>query len=90
MIVNLTNDAWFGDTTEPWITSRWPDARGRASSVPHSVDQQRCQRGHRSRRACHRAERNISPGDVDAIAHWMKGAKTGYEMWAIFRGGWPP
>ena len=59
MIVNVTNDAWFGDTTEPWIhLALARDARGRAPPLPLALHQQRRERGYRSGRPGHRPQRS--------------------------------
>jgi apolipoprotein N-acyltransferase len=82
MIVNLTNDAWFGDTTEPWIhlalaqmravEHRRYLIRSTNSGVSAVIDPV-------GRVIAHSG--TFRPETVDAIAHWMKGPKTGYEIW---------
>ena len=81
LIVNLTNDAWFGDTTEPWIHLALVEAaRRRAPALLRALDQQRGERDHRSRRARRRARRDVQGGRRFAgeIA-WLHGT-TVYEV----------
>jgi apolipoprotein N-acyltransferase len=82
MLVNVTNDAWFGDTTEPWIhlalaqmravEHRRYLVRSTNSGVSAIIDP---------------VGRVIAHGGtfrqetVDAVAHWMRGPRTGYELW---------
>jgi apolipoprotein N-acyltransferase len=81
MIVNVTNDAWFGDTTEPWIhlalsqiravEHRRYLLRSTNSGVSAVIDPV-------GRVIAHSG--TFRQETVDAIAHWMKGPKTGYEI----------
>jgi apolipoprotein N-acyltransferase len=82
MIVNVTNDAWFGDTTEPWIhlalakmraiEHRRYLLRSTNSGVSAVIDPV-------GRVIAHTG--TFRQETVDAIAHWMRGPKTGYEIW---------
>ncbi|HKQ70441.1 MAG TPA: apolipoprotein N-acyltransferase, partial [Polyangiaceae bacterium] len=82
MIVNVTNDAWFHDTTEPWIHLGLAQMRAvehrryllRATNTGVSavIDPV-------GRVIAHSG--TFRQETVDAIAHWMKGPKTGYEIW---------
>lgn len=81
MIVNVTNDAWFGDTTEPWIhlalakmraiEHRRYLLRSTNSGVSAIIDPV-------GRVVAHSG--TYRQETVDAVAHWMKGPKTIYEM----------
>jgi apolipoprotein N-acyltransferase len=81
MIVNVTNDAWFGDTTEPWIhlalakmraiEHRRYLLRSTNSGVSAVIDPV-------GRVVAHSG--TYRQETVDAIAHWMKGPKTIYEI----------
>jgi apolipoprotein N-acyltransferase len=81
MIVNVTNDAWFGDTTEPWIHL----ALAKMRAIEH--------RRYLLRSTNSGVSAVIDPlgrvvansgtyrqETVDAIAHWMTGPKTVYEI----------
>jgi apolipoprotein N-acyltransferase len=82
MIVNVTNDAWFGDTTEPWIhlalaqmravEHRKYLLRSTNSGVSAVIDPV-------GRVIAHSG--TFRQESVDAVAHWMKGPRTGYEIW---------
>jgi apolipoprotein N-acyltransferase len=82
MIVNVTNDAWFGDTTEPWIhlalaqmravEHRRYLLRSTNSGVSAVVDPV-------GRVIAHSG--TFRQEAVDAVAHWMNGPRTGYEIW---------
>jgi apolipoprotein N-acyltransferase len=82
MIVNVTNDAWFGDTTEPWIhlalaqmravEHRRYLLRSTNSGVSAVVDPV-------GRVIAHTG--TFRQEALDAVAHWMNGPKTGYEIW---------
>jgi apolipoprotein N-acyltransferase len=82
MIVNVTNDAWFGDTTEPWIhlalaqmravEHRRYLLRSTNSGVSAVIDPV-------GRVIAHSG--TFRQETVDTIAHWMKGPRTGYEIW---------
>jgi apolipoprotein N-acyltransferase len=82
MIVNVTNDAWFGDTTEPWIHLALAQLR----AVEHRRYLLRSTNTGVSA-VIDPVGRVIAHGGtfrqetVDAIAHWMTGARTGYEVW---------
>jgi apolipoprotein N-acyltransferase len=81
MIVNVTNDAWFGDTTEPWIhlalakmraiEHRRYLLRSTNSGVSAVIDPV-------GRVVAHSG--TYREETVDAVAHWMKGPKTIYEI----------
>jgi apolipoprotein N-acyltransferase len=81
MIINVTNDAWFGDTTEPWIhlalakmraiEHRRYLLRSTNSGVSAVIDPV-------GRVVAHSG--TYRQETVDAIAHWMKGPKTIYEI----------
>jgi apolipoprotein N-acyltransferase len=81
MIVNVTNDAWFGDTTEPWIhlalakmraiEHRRYLLRSTNSGVSAVIDPVGRVVAHSS---TYRQE------TVDVVARWMKGSKTIYEI----------
>ena len=81
MIVNVTNDAWFGDTTEPWIhlalakmraiEHRRYLLRSTNSGVSAIIDPV-------GRVVAHSG--TYRQETVDAVAHWMKGPKTIYEI----------
>jgi apolipoprotein N-acyltransferase len=85
MLVNITNDAWFGDTTEPWIhlalaqmravEHRRYLLRSTNSGVSAVVDPV-------GRVIAHSG--TFRQETVDTIAHWMKGSRTGYEIWGNF------
>jgi apolipoprotein N-acyltransferase len=82
MLVNVTNDAWFGDTTEPWIhlalakmraiEHRRYLLRSTNSGVSAVIDPV-------GRVVAHSG--TYRQEAVDAVAHWMKGPRTGYEIW---------
>jgi apolipoprotein N-acyltransferase len=82
MLVNLTNDAWFGDTTEPWIHLALAQLR----AVEHRRYLLRSTNSGVSA-VIDPVGRVIAHGGtfrdeaVDAVAHWMKPGKTGYEIW---------
>jgi apolipoprotein N-acyltransferase len=96
MIVNVTNDAWFGDTTEPWIHLALAEMRAvehrrylirsTNSGVSAVVDPVGRVIAHSEARPVpssgreHEEVMRIPPERVDAIAHFMKGSKTGYEI----------
>lgn len=81
MLVNLTNDAWFGDTAEPWIhfalakfravEHRRYLVRATNSGVSAIIDP---------------VGRTVVRGDtfraeaIDGVARWMKGRRTVYEV----------
>ncbi len=82
MIVNVTNDAWFGDTTEPWIHLALAQMRAvehrryllrstnsGVSAVIDPVGRVIANSGTFRQEA------------IDAVAHWMRGPRTGYELW---------
>jgi apolipoprotein N-acyltransferase len=81
LLVNMTNDAWFGDTTEPWIhlalaqmravEHRRYLVRATNSGVSAIIDPVGRVIAHGG---TFRAE------TVDGIVHMMRG-KTGYEIW---------
>jgi apolipoprotein N-acyltransferase len=82
MIVNVTNDAWFGDTTEPWIHLALAQMR----AVEHRKYLLRATNSGVSavidpvgRVIAHSG--TFREETVDTIAYWMKGPKTGYELW---------
>jgi len=82
MLVNLSNDAWFGDTAEPWshlalaqmraVEHRRYLLRSSNSGVSAVIDP---------------AGRIIAKTDtfrsqtLDAVVRWMNPPKTGYEIW---------
>jgi apolipoprotein N-acyltransferase len=81
MIVNVTNDAWFGDTTEPWIHL----ALAKMRAIEH--------RRYLLRSTNSGVSAIIDPvgrvvansgtyrqETVDAVVHWMKGPRTIYEI----------
>lgn len=80
LLVNLTNDAWFGDTTEPWehlalaqlrsIEHRRYLVRATNSGVSAVVDPV-------GRLIAHGAV--FQQDTVDAVVHWMSGDATVYE-----------
>ena len=82
MLVNLTNDAWFGDTTEPWIhlalakfraiEHRRYLLRATNSGVSAVVDPV-------GRVVAHGG--TFRPETVEATAHWLSPTRTGYELW---------
>jgi apolipoprotein N-acyltransferase len=82
LLVNITNDAWFGDTTEPWIhlalakmraiEHRRYLLRSTNSGVSAVIDPV-------GRVVAHSG--TFRQETVDAVAHWMKGPRTGYEIW---------
>lgn len=89
MLVNLTNDAWFGDTTEPWIHLALAQSRAiehhqyllRAtnSGVSAVIDPA-------GRVIAHGG--TFKPEAVEAVAHWMPPRTTVYEVvgdvpWAL-------
>jgi apolipoprotein N-acyltransferase len=81
MLVNLTNDAWFGDTTEPWIhlalskmraiEHRKYLVRATNTGVSAIVDPVGRLREH---------SETLRPEAVLGQARWMKGGPTGYEL----------
>jgi apolipoprotein N-acyltransferase len=82
MIVNITNDAWFGDTTEPWIHLALAQMR----AVEHRRYLLRSTNSGVSavmdpvgRMIAH--SETFRQQAIDAVAHWMKGPRTGYEIW---------
>jgi apolipoprotein N-acyltransferase len=85
LLVNLTNDAWFGDTAEPWehlalsqmraIEHRRYLVRGTNSGVSAVVDPV-------GRVVVHSG--TFREEAIHAPIHWMRG-KTGYEL----LGDWP-
>jgi apolipoprotein N-acyltransferase len=85
MLVNLTNDAWFGDTTEPWIHLALAQMR----AVEHRMYLLRATNSGVSA-VIDPVGRVIAHGGtfraeaLDAVAHWMKHGKTGYELWGDF------
>jgi apolipoprotein N-acyltransferase len=82
MLVNLTNDAWFGDTSEPWmhlalaqfraVEHRRYLVRATNSGVSAIIDP---------------AGRIVVQGGtfreeaLDGVAHWLGGTRTAYEIW---------
>jgi apolipoprotein N-acyltransferase len=82
MLVNLTNDAWFGDTTEPWIHLALAQMR----AVEHRRYLVRATNSGLSA-IVDPVGRVVAEGHtfreetVDAVAHWMTGVRTGYEVW---------
>ncbi len=82
LLVNLTNDAWFGDTTEPWIhlalakmraiEHRRFLVRSTNSGVSAVIDPV-------GRTIAHGG--TFRPETVQATVRWLRGAKTGYELW---------
>jgi apolipoprotein N-acyltransferase len=81
MIVNLTNDAWFGDTAEPWIHL----ALAKMRAVEHRKYVLRATNTGVSafidpvgRLADH--SEVFRPETVLGTARWMKGGPTGYEL----------
>jgi apolipoprotein N-acyltransferase len=82
MLVNLTNDAWFGDTTEPWIHL----ALAKMRAIEHRSYLLRATNSGVSavidpvgRVVAHGG--TFRPEAVDGVAHWMKHGTTGYEIW---------
>ena len=89
MIVNVTNDAWFGDTTEPWIHLALAEMRAvehrryllrsTNSGVSAVIDPVGRVIAHSEARAVPEARDHsaavaqVPPERVDAIAHFMKG-----------------
>lgn len=81
LFVNLTNDAWFGDTTEPWIhlalaklrtiEHRRYLVRATNSGVSAIVDPA-------GRVIAHGG--TFQPEIIEGTAHFMSG-RTGYEIW---------
>ena len=74
LIVTLANDAWFGDSQEPWLHlgARAP-ARRRAAPLPRARDQQRRQRGRRPRRTDRRADGLLTRENLRAVVHALDG-----------------
>jgi apolipoprotein N-acyltransferase len=69
MIVNLTNDGWFGDTTAPWIHL----ALAKLRAVEH--------RRYLLRSTNSVVEGNMfQQQTLDAEVRWMTGPRTGYEI----------
>jgi apolipoprotein N-acyltransferase len=82
MLINLTNDAWFGDTSEPWmhlalakfraVEHRRYLLRATNSGVSAVIDP---------------AGRIVAQGGtfreqaVAGTAHWIKARRTPYELW---------
>jgi apolipoprotein N-acyltransferase len=99
MIVNVTNDAWFGATTEPWIHLALAEMRAiehrryllrsTNSGVSAVIDPVGRVIAHSEARAVPDARNHaeqlatVPPERVDAIAHFMTG-RTGYEIWGDF------
>ncbi len=81
MLVNLTNDAWFGDTTEPWIHL----ALAKLRAVEHHRYLVRATNSGVSA-VVDPVGRVVAHGGtareetVQGLAHWMEGGLTGYEM----------
>jgi apolipoprotein N-acyltransferase len=82
MLVNLTNDAWFGDTSEPWIHLALAQFR----AVEH--------RRYLVRATNTGVSAIIDPTGkilvqgamfredaVDGVARWVSGPRTAYEVW---------
>ena len=94
LLVNITNDAWFGATTEPWehlalaqlraVEHRRFLIRSTNSGVSAVVDPV-------GRLIAHTEVRDVQeasfakPDSLLVDAHWMHGAKTVYEL----LGNWP-
>jgi apolipoprotein N-acyltransferase len=83
MLVNLTNDAWFGDTTEPWIHL----ALAKLRAVEHRRYLLRASNSGVSA-IIDPVGRVVAHGGtfrseaVEGVAHWMhREGRTGYEMW---------
>jgi apolipoprotein N-acyltransferase len=82
MLINLTNDVWFGDTTEPWIHLALAQTR----AIEHRLYLLRATNSGVSavidpagRVAAHST--TFQAQTLDAVAHWMRGPRTGYELW---------
>jgi len=100
MIVNVTNDAWFGNTTEPWIHLALAEMRAiehrryllrsTNSGVSAVIDPVGRVIAHSEARAVPDARDHsallaaVPPERVDAMAHFMKGPRTGYEILGDF------
>jgi apolipoprotein N-acyltransferase len=81
MLVNVTNDAWFGDSTEPWIHL----ALAKLRAVEHRRFLLRATNSGVSavidpvgRVVAHSG--TFRQATVHATARWMKGVRTGYEI----------
>jgi apolipoprotein N-acyltransferase len=81
MLVNMTNDAWFGDSTEPWIHL----ALAKLRAVEHRRYLLRATNSGVSA-VIDPVGRVVANGGTFrqekllANAHWMKGPRTGYEV----------
>ncbi|HEY2509861.1 MAG TPA: apolipoprotein N-acyltransferase [Polyangiaceae bacterium] len=94
MLVNITNDAWFGATTEPWehlalaqlraVEHRRYLVRSTNSGVSAEVDPVGRVLAHTEVRDVQEAS-FAKPDSLLVDAHWMRGAKTVYEL----LGNWP-
>lgn len=82
MLINMTNDAWFGDSAEPWMHLALAKFRAvehrryllRAtntgvSAVIDPVGRVVVQ------------GRTFREEAIDGVAHWIKGPRTAYELW---------
>jgi apolipoprotein N-acyltransferase len=82
MLVNLTNDAWFGDSSEPWmhlalaqfraVEHRRYLVRATNSGVSAIVDP--------TGKVVVQGE-TFREQAVDGVARWVKGPRTAYEVW---------
>jgi apolipoprotein N-acyltransferase len=82
MLVTLTNDTWFGDTSEPWghlavaqmraVEHRLYSLRSANSGVSAIIDP--------GGRVVLRGT-TFKQETLDATVHWMKPFCTGYEIW---------
>ncbi len=88
LLVNLTNDAWFGDTTEPWIHLALEVPRDRAPALLGSRRRTAaCSAVHRSGGPRARAHRHVQ-GAGAASAHGRGCAPRPCTRWsATSRGG---
>ena len=82
MLVTLTNDSWFGNTTEPWghlavsqmraVEHRLYSLRAAESGVSGVIDPG-------GRLVLH--GQTFDQETFDASVHWMSPRTTGYELW---------
>jgi apolipoprotein N-acyltransferase len=82
MLITLTNDSWFGATSEPWghlavaqmraVEHRLYSLRAAVSGVSGVIDPG-------GRLVAHTGV--FDEEVIDAPVHWMKHGRTGYEVW---------